>query len=239
MAGAVVLELSDTLIQFAVGGCIWAGFTGLSEVFEKLRGRPFVLGSLIEHASRTLFLALAFYSVFVIAESRILLIRFAVTTSFAPRAVDVLTWSVFILFFFTQTFGSRLIPGVMMLYGFEELLWNPEFNVGHIGDPALVYLSSPQWQLFFVAMIGILVVGFLLSQKAFTFWWSWWSLIPIAYMVVDFAFGMPVGASIAQTLSQPWNPFNYSWEFLWALSYLSFVKLNLRERIRNETAEGE
>ena len=61
MAGAVVLELNDTLIQFAVGGCIWAGFTGISEVFENLRGRPFVLGSLIEHASRTLFLALAFY----------------------------------------------------------------------------------------------------------------------------------------------------------------------------------
>ena len=189
MAGAVVLTLASVVDQFAAGGSMWVGFTGLSLIADKLKGRPFAFPSLWVAASRALFLALAFYSIFVIAESRILLIRFAVTTSFAPRAVDVLTWSVFILFFLTQTFGSRLIPGVMMLYGFEELLWNTEFNVGHIGDPALVYLSSPQWQLFFVAMIGILVVGFLLSQKAFTFKWSWWSLIPIGYMAVDFVSG--------------------------------------------------
>ena len=224
----VVIGVWSVATQLLVGSSMWTGFTGFTLLIDRLKGSPFVFRSVFTAASRALFLALALFSVFVIAESRVLLIRFAVTDSYAPRAVDILTWSLFVVFLLAPVFGSRLLPAVAMLYGFEEMLWNTLFNLRNPNDPALTYLSSPYWNGFFVAMIAAFVVGFFLSQKSFRFRWSWWSLVPIAYIIFDFTIGMPVGASIQQTLAHPFFPYNYVYEWPWQISYLSLAWLNLK-----------
>ena len=221
--GGVLLTDFDYIVEFTLGGMLWASIGSFDLFFAWLRKlpHPFGLANVTARISRTLFVAVALFSVITILDARILLIRVLITDSYGPRAVDLLVWSLFAVVVLAPRFKWKLVPAVLFFYGFEELFWNTEFNIGHVGDPYLSYLSTPYWSHFFMLMVGFFVVGYLVVRPRLK--WSWVVVPAVLYFAFDFALGMPIGASIPQMLAHPWWPYNYVYELGWQLSYLGII----------------
>ena len=230
----VLLSGFDTDFIYGFGAWLWLTVSVFDVFFAWLNKLPNLMSlrNVVTRASRDVFIAGAIFAFVTIADSGFLLIRLPLSDNYGPRAVDLIVWCVFAAFILAPRFGWKLVPVVGFLYGFEELFWNTEFNLSHIGDPYLSYLSTHYWEGFFVLMIVLFIGGYLMarprivlppSRKAvFLF------ALPLGYFMIDLLAGMPIGASIPQMLAHPLWPYNYVWEFGWQMSFLSIIWAVLR-----------
>ncbi|MDG6968261.1 MAG: hypothetical protein JRN50_02245 [Nitrososphaerota archaeon] len=139
---------------------------------------------------------------------------------FAPHAYNLLIWPAGALLVLRKRFGSALIfPAFAMVYGLEELIWNPfalaEFWGKFAFGQPLWYVTTRFWQMFIVACaLGLIMGAFIVAPRIGPYA-STFAMLVVAFMSYwAFGAGLPAGATDAVSTA---------WELMWQGIYWLFV----------------